>query len=119
MMTFTIPGTLPGLNEYVKACRANAHVGSEMSRKAHYLCKLGMVKLAGKKVERVFVRFVWIEKDRRRDKDNIAFAKKFILDSLQEMDILKNDGWDEIAGFSDEFAVDPANPRVVVYLEEK
>ncbi|WP_302360326.1 hypothetical protein [uncultured Megasphaera sp.] len=116
MVQFTIPGTLPSLNEYVRACRSNIHAGSKMSREAHYLCRLGMVKLVGHKINRVYIKFCWIEKNKRRDKDNIAFAKKFILDALQEVGILRNDGWSEIIGFSDTFAIDKESPRVEVFL---
>lgn len=116
MIQFTIPGTLPSLNEYVRACRSNVHAGNKMSRNAHYLCRLGMAKLNGHRIDKAYILFRWIEKDKRRDKDNIAFAKKFILDALQEAGILRNDGWGEILGFSDTFAVDKACPRVEVYL---
>ena len=87
-----------------------------MSRDAHYLCRLGMTKLAGKKIDKAYIKFHWVEKKTRRDKDNIAFAKKFILDALQEMGILQNDGWSEILGFSDTFDVDKDNPRIEVSL---
>lgn len=107
---------MPSLNEYVRACRANVHAGNKMSHDAHYLCRLGMAKLNGRKVDKTYILFCWIEKDKRRDKDNIAFAKKFILDALQEAGILRNDGWSEIIGFSDTFAVDKVCPRVEVYL---
>lgn len=89
-----------------------------MSGECHYLCKLGMVKLCGKKVGQIMPVFRWYEKDRRRDKDNVAMAKKFILDSLQEMDIIRNDGWKEIIGFVDEFFIDKENPRIEVLLYE-
>lgn len=32
--------------------------------------------------------------------------------------VLKNDGWKEITGFSDEFFVDVNNPRIEVEIEE-
>ena len=51
------------------------------------------------------------------DKDNIAFAKKFIQDSLVHAGVLANDGWNQIEGFTDDFAVDPKNPRVEVTIE--
>lgn len=34
MLHFTIPGTLPGLNEYVKANRTHVRTGSQMSKGA-------------------------------------------------------------------------------------
>jgi len=49
---------------------------------------------------------------------NIAFAKKFIQDSLVQMGVLENDGWKHIEYFTDSFAVDPKNPRVEVVIED-
>ena len=117
-MKIIIPGTLPSLNEYVRACRGSAHTGNRMSRDAHYLCKLGMLKYHGQHIGRARMTFIWVEKNRRRDKDNVAFGKKFILDSLQEMEVLSNDGWKEIVSFEDRFEVDKKNPHVEVIVEE-
>lgn len=118
VLIITIPDKLPSLNEYVKACRANAHAGNKMSREAHYLCRLGMLRHHGKTLNRVHITFKWFEKNKRRDKDNVAFAKKFILDALQEEKIIKNDGWHEIEGFTDEFYISKENPHVEVILKE-
>lgn len=60
-----------------------------------------------------FFVFRWTVKDRRKDKDNIAFAKKFILDGLVEAGILPNDGWEYVGGWIDEFYID-ATERVSV-----
>ena len=54
----------------------------------------------------------------RRDKDNIAFAKKFIQDALVKEKVLENDGWAQIDSWTDAFAVDAQRPRVEVELEE-
>lgn len=89
-----------------------------MSREAHYLCRLGMLRHRGTTLNRVHITFKWFEKDKRRDKDNVAFAKKFILDALQEEKIIKNDGWHEIEGFTDEFYISKENPHVEVILKE-
>lgn len=53
--------------------------------------------------KRCIVHLVWYEKDRRRDPDNVAFAKKFLLDALQRCGKLPNDSSRFIAGFSDRF----------------
>jgi hypothetical protein len=86
-----------------------------MSREAHTICKLGMIGL-NVKFKKVMIVFRWIEKNQQRDKDNIAFAKKFIIDSMQEWGIIPNDGWNQILGFADEFYVDKKNPRIEVLL---
>ncbi|MCD8308451.1 MAG: hypothetical protein LUD19_01255 [Clostridia bacterium] len=54
-------------------------------------------------VKPIWINFTWFEKTRRRDKDNVASAKKFILDALKENRIIVDDGNRFIQGFSDTF----------------
>ena len=61
-------------------------------------------------------KFTWYRKNRRTDPDNIAFAKKFLLDAMEEVGIIDNDGWKNVAGFIDDFFVDKSNPRVEIEL---
>ena len=69
--------------------------------------------------EPVFMEYRWYEKNRRRDLDNISsFGRKVIQDALVQTHVLKNDGWKEIEGFSDEFFVDADNPRIEVLIRE-
>ena len=118
----TIPGTLPGLNEYVDAERAvkGKYKAAAMKKQAEnvigYMIK---TQLRGVHFDRpVVIHYLWIEPSRRRDKDNIAFAKKFIQDSLVRQGVLENDGWNQIEHFTDDFAVDPKDPRIEVTIEE-
>jgi Holliday junction resolvase RusA-like endonuclease len=60
--------------------------------------------------------YTWYEPNRKRDKDNIAFAKKFCQDALVKSGTLANDGWAEIDGFTDTFEVDKRRPRVEVKI---
>ena len=55
---------------------------------------------------------------RGKTTDRIAFAKKFIQDSLVKEKVIQNDGWKEIDSWTDAFAVDAQRPRVEVELEE-
>ena len=66
----------------------------------------------------VVIIFSWYEPRKNRDKDNIAFAKKFILDALQATGTLSGDGWGQVIGFSDEFYIDKERPRVEIELKE-
>lgn len=118
----TIPGLLPGLNEYIDAERGpkGKYKAAAMKKQAQNVISF-MIKtqLRGVRFTRpVVIRYLWIEPNRRRDKDNIAFAKKFIQDSLVASGVLKNDGWAEIEHFTDDFAVDPKNPRIEITIEE-
>ena len=65
------------------------------------------------------MRYVWYEPNKRRDKDNVSsFGRKIIQDALVSGGWLKNDGWADIVGFSDEFRIDKKEPRVEVDIEE-
>ena len=61
--------------------------------------------------------FLWVAKNKRKDPDNICFAKKYILDGLVAAGILPTDGWNHVSGFRDEFDISPDNPRTIVTLE--
>lgn len=116
----SIPGTLPGLNEYSAAERKHRQAAAKLKRETEQRIiltarsQLPNVHLSNP----VNMFYSWFEPNRRRDKDNIAFAKKFIQDALVKAGVLKNDGWEEINGFSDCFYVDKENPRIEVQLEE-
>lgn len=115
-----IPGLLPGLNEYTEANRINRYKAAAMKNQAENVIGL-MIKSQMRKIEiikPVIINYTWIEANRKRDKDNICFAKKFIQDALVKTKVLKNDGWKEIEGFTDSFKVDKKNPRVEVEIVE-
>ena len=100
---------LPGLNDYTGACRANPHAGAAMKRKAENRIKNAMHVFYHDDdpdepgSDQYDVTFTWAEKSRRRDPDNIAFAKKFILDVLVAEGIIPNDRASTIASFTDRF----------------
>jgi Holliday junction resolvase RusA-like endonuclease len=58
------------------------------------------------------------EASRRRDPDNFAAAKKFILDGLVQAGVLADDGWDEVVGFDESWIVDKEKPGVLVTIVE-
>ena len=68
--------------------------------------------------KQVFLKFFWYEKNRKRDLDNVAFSKKFLIDSLVKSRAIPNDGWANIVGFEDRFFIDKENPRIEVEIEE-
>lgn len=63
------------------------------------------------------IHFIWIEANKKRDLDNICFAKKFILDALQECGKLKNDNRRWVRGFSDDFEYSKEH-KVVLEITE-
>lgn len=113
--TFTIEGSMPSLNDYVAAERSNRFLGARMKRDETERARAAAVSQGVPHfVGPVTVRFLWIERTRRRDLDNVAFAKKFVLDGLVAAGILDGDGQRVVVGLQDTFEHDPSRPRVVV-----
>lgn len=78
----------------------------------YYLCKLPVFKKPLK------IHFTWIEKNKRRDLDNIsAVGKKFILDTLQLCGKLKNDNLNYVVGFTDDVTYGKENGIIVEFEE--
>ena len=113
--SFTIRGRMPSLNEYVDRERANRFAGAKMKRAETERAGLeavaqGVPRFPGP----VAVTFTWVEANRRRDLDNVAFAKKFILDGLVRAGVIDSDSPRHVVALEDRFACDPARPRIEV-----
>lgn len=92
----------PSLNDYIRACRGNKFGGANMKKSVERDISWDIAKL--KKFDKpVFIDFLWTEKNKRRDYDNVAFAKKFILDAMVKQGILPDDNRKWVVGFSDRF----------------
>lgn len=117
----TIPGTLNNLNDYISAERTNRHKGAKMKASNGDIVAVAIRQcMRGVKIEKpVFMEYLWVEPNRRRDKDNISsFGRKVIQDALVQYGVLKDDGWKYVVGFSDKFDVDKKNPRIAVLIRE-
>ena len=110
-------GTLPGLNEYTNSCRSGYRQGARLKRQTEEdLIWIFKSQVKGQLNGLYNVDFVWFEKDKRRDHDNIASARKFIFDALVKSEILPDDGWKNVGNFTDTFLVDKERPRIEIYL---
>ena len=113
--TFTIPCKLPSLNDYIRACRSNSYAGATMKRNTEKLIEEYIEPLRRFK-EPIYIYFDWHESTRRRDCDNIAFAKKFILDSLVKAGKIRDDNSLHVVGFTDTFSYG-GNDAVIVTIK--
>jgi len=118
--TFFVPGPLPGMNEIVAAAKGNGGRGYMYSKmKAEWNTIVCLHAKAAKLTAAtgpVTVDFYWYEPSARRDRDNVAAAKKFVLDGLVTAGVLPGDGPKVVVGFSDKFGCDKARPGVWVTL---
>ena len=120
MKTLIIDGQLPNLNEYTRACRGNKFLGAKMKKNAEeWITFFIKQQLKGVCFEgTVELSFRWYEPNKKRDLDNICFAKKFILDALVSNGVIVADGWKGVIGFTDNFFVDRENPRIEVDIKK-
>lgn len=116
--TFEIPGTLPTLNQYVNRERTNRFSAASLKRKTQDYIRAFILD-APKFPGQVTVWFDWIRPDMRSDKDNVAFAKKFVLDALQEAGVITKDSWKLCTPYDRKFVVNKSNPRTVVLITDE
>lgn len=116
MIKIEIDMKLPSLNDYIRICRGNKYEAAKFKRDTEAEIGLFLAKLP--RFEKpVKLHFLWIESSKRRDFDNVAFAKKFILDALVKKGKLKDDNRKCVTGFTDSFSYGKEN-KVIVYFEE-
>ncbi len=116
MISFKIPFRLPSLNEYTDKCRGNRYGGASCKKAVEHDIMLILGTRHFLIASPVDITFIWHEPNKRRDKDNVAFAKKFILDAPQKSGRLKNDNNKYIHGFTDRFVYD-GSEGVEVWIE--
>lgn len=118
--SFTIAGRMPGANEYTKKNRSNRYAGERMKRReterAAWSARAAHLPQFHKPVK---VHFLWVEPNRRRDRDNVAFAKKFILDGLKMAGIIADDDPTHVVDLADEWDYDKEFPRIVVTITDE
>ena len=93
---------LPSCNEYIQICRTNPYKAAKFKKKIESQIGLFLKKLP-KFYTPVKINFHWVENNKKRDLDNVAFAKKFILDALVKNGKLKDDNRKCVTAFTDTF----------------
>ena len=119
---FTIPGTLPSLNEFLAATkqhRRGYYAGNGMKRKYEQIISAYIPRKAkGLCIDhKCEIFFAFYEGNEKRDPDNIsAVGRKFILDALVKNEVLKDDSRKYIKGLQDVYYTDRKNPRIEVRI---
>lgn len=106
------------LNEYIKFERSNkfkaASIKNQQTSCVYLLIKEQKFMLNDCKYD---VIFIWHKPDNKKDHDNIAFAKKFILDGLVMAKVIQSDGSKFIGNFQDKFILDKSQDYVWCIVE--
>lgn len=117
MKQLLIEGELTALNEYINAERSNRRFAAEIKKDETGYCQDAAEKSDLKLQETDFpcaLIITWYVKNKRKDADNIAFAKKFILDGLVEAGVLPNDNRKYVQGFTDIVKEDKERQRIEI-----
>ncbi len=105
---FFIPTRLPSMNEIIDEARGSKFASAIQKTKYTKLVA-DVVRLTFRKYGtiqgKVWLSFIWVERNRRRDPGNIRCGEKFITDGLVRAGLLQGDGWKQIAGFTDTWEV--------------
>ncbi len=115
-MKIEISMRLPSLNEYINECRRNKFAGAKMKKQVEkdigwFINKIPQYKRP------IFIHFHWVEENKRRDLDNVCFAKKFILDSMVKAGKLADDNRNFVSGFTDTFEY-AKESKVILEIKE-
>lgn len=115
-----IPFKLPSLNDYIRICNRNRFEGNNFKKGVENDIIWAIKSSKTPAIEKpVKIKYIWIEKNRKRDIDNVSSAKKYILDALQRAKILINDSPKYVTAHKDEFKYDKNNgDRVIIEIEE-
>ena len=110
-----IPLKLPSLNDWLKEINANRYGGNDMKQRVQNEIAPYIMDLP--RLNRITIDFIWQEGNKRRDLDNIATSKKFILDALVKYGKLKDDNRKNVCGFTDSFCYG-SEFKVTLNIEE-
>jgi len=114
-----IPARLPNLNDIIAAAKiSRGKFNGYAAMKKRCTDQLTAFFKNMPHFDRIWVDFTWHEKNKRRDKDNVAVGKKFIFDAMVDAGVIENDGWKQIDGWSDSFVVSPDKTGVQLDIRE-
>lgn len=108
---------MPTLNEWTDADRKGFYISNNLKQKTQsaFIAEMkSQVRPLPRFEECCNLEIKFVEKDRRRDYDNIMFATKFIQDSLVKSGVLKNDSQRYLNPPIFSFDWDKSNPRIEV-----
>jgi Holliday junction resolvase RusA-like endonuclease len=108
---------MPGLNEMNWEDRCGFRRGSRFKKKiTREVAQWAMVNRVPKYKCPVQVHIRFFEPNRRRDRDNIKGAVKYIMDGLKLRGVIVNDSQKWVTNQTEEILLDKQRPRVEVTI---
>ncbi len=120
MQKLVIEGELPDFNQVINDSKKHWAVYAKQKQKLTWDIALIIRSQKLKPVKKypIQIKFLWYCRNRMKDPDNICSGKKFCIDALKVAQVIIDDGFKYISGFTDEFYIDKENPRVEIYIKE-
>lgn len=118
---FIINGRLPGLNDMIASRGRPWFMGHAVKTKAIKMVRAFLIAENIPKFKLpIFLRIKWIERDKRRDRDNVSGGgSKILLDAMKQHGIIINDSRKWVHDIRhDTSIVDKVNPRIEIEIEE-
>lgn len=115
-MRYEINMKLPSFNDYTKVCRTNKYMAGKFKADLEKQIGMFLIKMP-KWTKPIKIHFTWVEGNKRRDLDNICFAKKFILDAMVKHGKLVDDNRKCVCAFTDSFEYGKTT-KVILDIEE-
>lgn len=109
---------MPSLNDYIRESRGDKYGANQTKRKLEMIIRQYIEILPAFR-HPIEIDFRWIEDSRRRDADNIAFGKKFILDAMVKAGKLPDDNLDHVQAFRDTFEIGKPAGVIITIREHK
>ena len=116
--TCEIPLKLPSLNDYIRVCRGNKYLANKYKARIEREISYFLTKMP-RYSNPIKIHFIWVEANKKRDLDNICFAKKFILDAMVKSKKLKDDNRKCVCAFTDSFKYSNKNKVILEIMEVK
>lgn len=106
------------LNEYINAERSNRQKAARIKKfQTDGVCWIAIQEKFKLNPGKYDVNFIWMKPNNKKDHDNIAFCKKFILDGLVKAKVIQSDGSKFINNFQDRFVLDNTKPYIYCIVE--
>jgi Holliday junction resolvase RusA-like endonuclease len=111
--TFEVEGKVPSFNQLIYFTKRSWAQYSNLKRTWTEKVSLSCIQQEIPSFNTVHLDITWIEKTKRRDPDNIAYAVKFILDGMTKAKVIPSDKWDIVRGISHSFTIGKKHSFVV------
>lgn len=95
-LRFFVPAKFPSLNELIGAANHNRFDGGRMKKKytgiAESCARRAALEEGWTATDGpVTIEITWVEKDKRRDQDNVTAGQKYLLDGIVAAGVLRDD----------------------------